>query len=233
VIPAGGLSPDHQRWIRPRYPFFLPVKVLSRIFRGKFISGLKRAFHQGELVFPGGLQPMASEKAFLAFLRPLFRQDWVVFAKRPFGGPEYVLHYLARYTHRVAISNHRLLCVADGKVSFWWKDYAHGGKQRKMTLTAEEFLRRFMLHLLPRGFVRIRFSGFLANRRRKQLLPLCNQLLRGASQLPSESSGSHQAKPACGWLCPCCGGTMVLIEKLTAQQIRRRSVERRSLVDSS
>src|SRR5207247_602552 len=108
---------------------------------------------------------------------PLFRQDWVVYAKRPFGGPEHVLHYLARYTHRVAISNHRLLSVADGKVTFRYKDYAHGGKQRKMTVTAEEFLRRFLLHVLPRWFVRIRFSGFLANRRRKQLLPLCLQLL--------------------------------------------------------
>jgi hypothetical protein len=232
VIPAGGLSPDHQRWISPRYPFFLPVKVLSRVFPGKFISGLRRAFRQGELVFPGGLQPLAREKTFHAFLRPPFRQDWVVYAKRPFGGPEYVLHYLARYTHRVAISNHRLLSVADGKVSFRWKDYAHGGKQRKMTVTAEEFLRRFMLHVLPRGFVRIRFSGFLANRRRKQLLPLCNQLLRGGSQPPSETPTSSQAKPACGWLCPCCGGPMVLIEKLTAQQIHRRSADRKSVVAS-
>jgi hypothetical protein len=232
VIPSGGLSSDHQRWIRPRYPFFLPVKVLSRVFRGKFVSGLKRAFRQGELIFPGGLQPLAREEAFHAFLRPLFRQDWVVYAKRPFGGPEHVLHYLARYTHRVAISNHRLLSVPDGKVSFRWKDYAHGGKQRKMTVTAEEFLRRFLLHVLPRGFVRIRFSGFLANRRRKQLLPLCHQLLRGAPKPPSESLGSHPAKPACCWLCPCCGGAMVLIEKLTAQQIRWRSVAQKSLVDS-
>ena len=232
VIPSGGLSPDHQHWIRPRYPFFLPVKVLSRVFRGKFIAGLKHAFRQGQLVFPGSLQALAGEKAFHAFLRPLFRQDWVVYAKRPFGGPEHVLHYLARYTHRVAISNHRLLSVADGQVTFRWKDYAHGSKQRKMTVTAEEFLRRFMLHLLPRGFVRIRFSGFLANRRRQQLLPLCKQLLEGRSQLPSETSGSVEAKPVEGWLCPHCGGPMMLIEKLTAQQIRRRSVERKILVGS-
>src|SRR6202041_1998117 len=116
-------------------------------------------------------------KAFLSFLRPLFRKDWVVYSKRPFGGPEHVLHYLARYTHRVAISNHRLVSVTDGKVTFLYKGYAHGGKHRKMTVTTEEFLRRFLLHVLPRRFVRIRFSGFLANRRRKQLLPLCNQLL--------------------------------------------------------
>jgi hypothetical protein len=180
--------------------------VLSRVFRGKFIAGVKHAYRQGQFVFPGSLQALAGEKAFHAFLRPLFRQDWVVYAKRPFGGPEHVLHYLARYTHRVAISNHRLISVADGKVTFRWKDYAHGSKQRKMAVTTEEFLRRFMLHLLPRGFVRIRFSGFLANRRRKQLLPLCKQLLEGSRQaLPATSAGSETH----------CGGLMMLIEKLT------------------
>jgi hypothetical protein len=209
------------------------VKVLSRVVRGKFVSGWKRAFRQGKLVLPSSLQPLAREKAFLAFLRPLFRQDWVVYAKRPFGGPEHVLHYLARYTHRVAISNHRLLSVADGKVSFRWKDYAHGSKQRKMTVTAEEFLRRFMLHVLPRRFVRIRFSGFLANRRRKQLLPLCRQLLGSSPQQRSETPGSCQTKPPAGWLCPHCGGAMLLVEKLTAQQIRRSCVDRTNLVDSS
>jgi hypothetical protein len=175
--------------------------------------------------------PLAAEKAFAAFLRPLFRKEWVVYSKRPFGGPEYVLHYLARYTHRVAISNHRLLSVADGNVTFRWKDYAHGSKQRKMTVTAEEFLRRFMLHVLPRRFVRIRFSGFLANRRRKQLLPLCQRLLESRPQQRSEAPGSSEAKPT--WLCPHCGGPMVLIEKLTAQQISRRSAGREVLVDSS
>jgi hypothetical protein len=233
VVPSGGLSLDHQRWIRPRYPFFLPVKVLSRVFRGKFVAGLKRAFRRRKLVFPGSLQSLATEKAFRAFLRPLFHQDWIVYAKRPFGGPEHVLHYLARYTHRVAISNHRLLSVADGKVTFRWKDYAHGSKQRRMTVTAEEFLRRFMLHVLPRRFVRIRFSGFLANRRRKQLLPLCKQLLEGSPQQRSETSESSETKPGAGWLCPHCGGPMLLIEKLTARQIRRRSVDRKNLVDSS
>ena len=233
VIPSGGLSLDHQHWVHPRFPFFLPVKVLSRVFRGKFVAGLKEAFGQGKLVFPGSLQPLVQERAFHAFLRPLFRKDWVVYAKRPFGGPEHVLQYLARYTHRVAISNHRILSVADGKVTFRWKDYAHGSKQRKMTLDAEEFLRRFMLHVLPRRFVRIRFSGFLANRHRKQLLPLCQQLL-GDSSLPrSEKTESSETKPAPGWLCPRCGGPMTLIEKLTAQQIRRRSVQRNHLVDSS
>jgi len=231
VIPSGGLSLDHRRWIHPRYPFFLPVKVLSRVFRGKFIAGLKRAFRRGELAFPGSLKALAGEKAFAAFLRPLFRQDWVVYAKRPFGGPEHVLHYLARYTHRVAISNHRLIAVADGKVTFRWKDYAHGSKSRKMTVTAEEFLRRFMLHVLPRGFVRIRFSGLLANRRRKQLLPLCRRLLNYTPKESPQSVESSETKPT--WLCPNCGGPMVVVEKLTAQQVSRRSAGRKALVDSS
>jgi len=233
VIPSGGLSLDHQHWVHPCYPFFLPVKVLGRVFRGKFVAGLKCAFGQGKLVFPGSLQPLAREKAFHAFLRPLFRQDWVVYAKRPFGGPEHVLHYLARYTHRVAISNHRLVSLADGKVTFLYKDYTHGGKHRKMTLAAEEFLRRFLLHVLPRRFVRIRFSGLLANRRRKQLLPLCRQLLDGSSQQRSETSGISETKALAAWLCPHCGGTMELIEKLTPQPIGRRSVDRKTLVDSS
>ena len=139
-------------------------------------------FVRANSCFPAVSRSLATVKNFRAFLRPLFRQDWVVYAKRPFGGPEQVLHYLARYTHRVAISNHRLLSIADGKVCFRWKDYTHGGKQRNMTVSAEEFLRRFMLHVLPRGFVRIRFFGFLANRRRKQLLPLCRQLLEVGRQ---------------------------------------------------
>jgi hypothetical protein len=148
------------------------VQVLSRVFRGKFTDGLKKAFRKGKLSFAGTLQPLAKEAAFRSFLRSLFREDWVVYAKPPFGGPVHVLHYLARYTHgfrstgwsllrkhRVAISNHRLVNVADGKVTFRWKDYAHRGKQKLMTVTTDEFLRRFLLHVLPQGFVRIRFFG--------------------------------------------------------------------------
>lgn len=233
VVPAGGLSRDHQRWVHPRYPFFLPVKVLSRVFRGKFIAGLKRAFQQGKLRFPGSVKRLAEKKAFYAFLRPLFRHDWVVYAKRPFGGPEHVLHYLARYTHRVAISNHRIVDFADGKVTFRWKDYAHKSKQRLMTVSAEEFLRRFLLHTLPRGFVRIRFCGFLANRRRSALLPLCQELLNTDPLLHSAMQTASGPTTRCGWLCPHCGGTMLLIEKLTAQQIRWRSVGRESFCDTS
>jgi hypothetical protein len=233
VIPSGGLSPDHQRWVHPRYPFFLPVRVLSRVFRGKFIAGLKRAFHAGELRFPGNTKLLDQEKLFHAFLRQLFRHDWVVYAKRPFGGPEHVLHYLARYTHRVAISNHRIVNFADGKVTFRWKDYAHKNKKRLMTVTAEEFLRRFLLHSLPRGFVRIRFCGFLANRRRGELLPVCRRLLHAAS--PENSTTPDTSAPGAPgtWLCPHCGGVMVLIERLTPQQILRRSVGRESFADSS
>ena len=234
VIPSGGLSADHQRWVHPRHPtFFLPVKILSRLFRGKFVAGLKRAFRQGQLVFPGSLQPLSNEKAFRSFLRPLFRQDWVVYAKRPFGGPQHVLQYLARYTHRVAISNHRLLDLRDGMVSFRWKDYAHGNKKRKMTISAEEFLRRFLLHTLPRGFVRIRCFGFLANRARAGLLPLCQQLLEATQQPHTPTAAAADSGDPFLWRCPQCGGPMVVSERLSAQQIRRESLARRAFVDTS
>ena len=233
VIPVGGLSLDGKHWVRLRYAFFLPVKVLSRVFRGKFIAGLKRVFRDGELSFPGSIRHLADEKAFHSFLRSLFRHDWVVYAKRPFGGPEHVLHYLARYTHRVAISNHRLVNVADGKVTFRWKDYARGSRQRTMVVGGEEFLRRFLLHVLPRGFVRIRFFGFLANRRRTQLLPLCQRLLEAISQQSLQALQAGETKLPASWLCPHCGGAMVLIEKFTAQEIRWNLAKASHFVDSS
>src|ERR1700731_2437412 len=183
VIPNGGLSPNRLHWIKTRYAFFLPVQVLGRVFRGKFVAALKRAFQDGQLHFHGDLKPLAQPKTFFAWLRPLFRKDWVVYAKRPFGGPEYVLRYLGRYTHRVAISNHRLVSFANQKVTFHWRDSAHKNEQRRMTLSLDEFLRRFLLHLLPDGFVRIRHFGFLANRKRAINLPLCFQLL-GAAATP-------------------------------------------------
>jgi hypothetical protein len=232
VIPAGGLSLDHQQWIHPRYAFFLPVQVLSRVFRGKFTAGLKRAFRKNRLVFPGSLQPLAQEPAFRSFLRSLFRQDWVVYAKPPFGGPQHVLHYLARYTHRVAISNHRLVHFADGQVTFRWKDYAHGSKQKLMTVTAEEFLRRFLLHVLPHGFVRIRFFGYLANRRRKTLLPLCRQLLQAAPARPVDSIQAKTCTRAV-WQCPHCGGSMLLLQRFTTAELKSQSVQRRVPIDSS
>ena len=232
VIPAGGLSLDHQHWIHPRYAFFLPVKVLSRVFRGKFTAGLKKAFRRRQLTFPSSLQPLAQEAAFRSFLRSLFRQDWVVYAKPPFGGPQHVLHYLARYTHRVAISNHRIVHFADGLVTFRWKDYAHRSKQKLMTVTADEFLRRFLLHVLPHGFVRIRFFGFLSNRRRKSLLPLCRQLLQ---MVPPRNVDSIQPK-ACSravWQCPHCGGSMLLMQRFTAAELKSQSAQRTIHIDSS
>src|ERR1700736_2643323 len=134
VIPAGGLSPDRTRWIHTRYTFFLPVKVLGRVFRGKFVDALRQAFRDGRLSFHGDLKPLAEPKTFAAWLRPLFREDWLVYAKRPFGGPKHVLHYLGRYTHRIAISNHRLVSLADGQVTFRWRDSAHNNEQKLMTL---------------------------------------------------------------------------------------------------
>jgi hypothetical protein len=227
IIPAGGLSSDHQRWVHPRYAF-LPAKVLSKLFRGKFTDGLKNAFHRGELQLPGALQAIRTERAFRAFLRTLFRKNWVAYAKPPFRGPEHLLQYLARYTHRVAISNHRILNVADGQVKFRWKDYAHGGKQRKMTLSANEFLRRFLLHVLPKGFIRIRFFGFLAPRRRGALLPLCRRLLDDHPRPPLQAS---PAAPL--WRCPQCGGPMKVLERLPAGQLLSKLASRRSFNDSS
>ena len=145
---------------------------------------------------------MANPQAFAAFLRTLFREDWVVYAKPPFGGPEHVLQYLARYTHRVAISNHRILAVTDSHVTFRWKDYAHHSRKRTMTLRNEEFLRRFVRHVLPKGFPRIRYFGWLANRRRNQLLPRCRHLL---AQMPLATPAAPQGEPAV-WLCPYCHG---------------------------
>jgi hypothetical protein len=171
VVPAGGLSADHTQWIKTRYAFFLPVKVLGRVFRGKFVAALKRAFQNGQLDFHGGLQSLAQPKTFSSWLRTLFRNDWVVYSKRPFGGPLLVLQYLGRYTHRVALSNHRLVSFADGKVTFRWRDSAHNNEQKLLTLALDEFLRRFLLHVLPKGFVRIRHFGFLAHRRRATSCP--------------------------------------------------------------
>ena len=164
------------------------MHVLSRVFRGKFVAGLKRRFQQHQLTFAGSLKPLENEKAFRSFLRPLFGENWVVYARPPFGGPHHVLGYLARYTHRVAITNHRLLAFQQDQVSFRWKDYAHGNKKRIMTLGSQEFLRRFLLHLLPRGFVRIRSFGFLANRQaRHSPAPLSTPARRPARAVHARS----------------------------------------------
>jgi hypothetical protein len=221
VIPAGGLSLDHTHWVGSRHRFFLSIKVLRRVFRGKFVAALQQAFREGQLVFHGNLTLLAQPKIFAAWLRPLFRKDWVVYSKPPFGGPQYVLQYLGRYTHRVAISNHRLVAFAEDKVTFRWRDSAHQNEQKLLTLSLDEFLRRFLLHQLPEGFMRIRNFGFLANRRRATTLPLCFQLLGSAPQTEQEASSAKDATPL--WLCPKCGGPMRVIERLTAVEIQLRS----------
>ena len=222
VVPAGGLSRDHARWIRSHPRFFLPIAVLRRVFRGKFVAGLKSAFERRQLHLAGELAPLTHPKFFAAWLRPLFRKDWIVYSKPPFGGPDYVLQYLGRYTHRVAISNHRLLALVDGQVTFRWRDSADHNRQKVMTLSRDEFLRRFLLHMLPKGFVRIRHFGFLANRRRAALLPRCFAALHATPpKKESETSTAPTAHPL--WRCPKCGGPMAVVERFTAAQLQLRS----------
>jgi len=230
VVPGGGLSMDHAQWIRSPPNFFLPARVLSRVFRGKFVAGLQRAFHANQLAFFGECQPLTNQKAFAAFLRTLFREEWVVYAKRPFGGPQHVLQYLARYTHRVAISNHRLLAVDGDQVTFRWKDYAHHSKCRAMTLTLEEFLRRYLQHVLPKGFPRIRYFGWMAARRRGHLLPLCRTLLRVPPPTDTPAASAQKSVP---WQCPHCQGQMLVVERLSAKQIFRLEHRRVCFLDSS
>ena len=177
VVPGGGLSPDQDRWIAGDRKFLLPVKVLSARFRRLFLEALAKAYAAGELHFFGDLTPLCAPTAFARYLAPLQDKKWVVYAKAPFGGPQHVLEYLGRYTHRVAISNRRLLALQDGQVSFEWKDYRNAGKSNVMTLPAEEFIRRFLQHVVPTGLQRIRYYGFLANCHRKAKLTLCRQLL--------------------------------------------------------
>jgi Putative transposase/Transposase zinc-binding domain len=229
VVPAGGLSPDHTRWVRSRDNYFLPKEVLREIFRGKFVDALEQAFQNGQLRFQGDLKLLAQPKIFAAWLRPLFRQDWVVYLKRPFGGPEYVLHYLGRYTHRVAISNHRLVSLTDGQVTFRWRDSADHNKQKLLSLSVDEFLCRFLLHILPKGFVPIRNFGFLANRKRATLLPRCFQLLGSEQQLQAEQHASSTEDFSDSWRCPKCAGPMKVIERLTAAEIQLRSPPRISV----
>ena len=204
---------DRSRWISSRPNFFLPVKVLSRVFRGKFCDGLRRAFEARQLGFFGECLTLADEQNFRPFLRTLFQQDWVVYSKPPFGGPDHVLQYLARYTHRVAISNHRILLVTESEVRFRWKDYANHNKKRMMTLTGEEFLRRFLQHVLPKGFPRIRYFGWLANRKRRNLFQLCRLLAKAPELAPSAPDQQVLQK------CPRCSGPMRIVERLTSGQI--------------
>jgi putative transposase/transposase-like zinc-binding protein len=220
VVPAGGLSPDHQRWIHPKYAgFFLPVKVLSRVFRGKFVQALRRAYDQHDLDLAGVTEPLRDPAQWHPFIDALFQTDWVVYAKPAFGGASAVLRYLGRYTHRVAISNHRLLAFDGGHVTFQWKDYAHGDQRRTMTLSAMEFLRRFVQHILPRGFVRIRQSGFLANTYRTTRVALARTLLAAPPIAPPPTDAAAPApttETAATWACPRCGAAMIVGPILSA-----------------
>ncbi len=226
ILAAGGLSPDRTSWISSSRRFFLPIKVLSRVFRGKFVAGLKTAFSSGDLHFHGALQHLADPRAFRAWLRTLFCHDWVVYAKRPFGGPEHALRYLCAYTHRVAISNHRLVALSDAQVTFRWRDSAHHNKKKLMTLPVDEFLRRFLLHVLPRGFVRIRNFGFLANRRRASLPPICFKLLRRSTEQKAAADAVSRRQQYSSWRCPLCGGTMRVVERISTAQLLLRSPPR-------
>lgn len=218
VVPAGGLAPGRQCWIPGSDRFFLPLKVLQKVFRGKFVDGLKNAFAQKRLRLAGPIQHLTRPNCFAAFLRKLHRHPWVVYVKPPFGGPEQVLRYLGRYTHRVAISNHRLLAFDGDNVTFRWRDYAHGNVQRTMTVSAEEFIRRFLLHVLPKSFVRIRHFGFMANSQRLSSMELCRKLLEMPPVPPSAEAVSANST----WLCPICHVPMIVIERLTAMQVRWR-----------
>ena len=212
VVTGGGLSCDasgridaNPKWLSCRPGFFLPVRVLSRVFRGQYLDGLRQAQARGRLRFAGGLRGLAGAAAFSAFLRPLDQKDWVVYAKRPFGGPAQVLKYLARYTHRVAISNHRLVTLEAGRVTFRFKDYADQARPGTMTLDAVEFLRRFLQHVLPAGFVKMRHYGLLANRFRAERLATCRRLLSATAVDAPGGSDDGEAVPIEPIRERCCG----------------------------
>jgi hypothetical protein len=217
VVSGGGLSPDGGRWISCRPGFFLPVRVLSRLFRRLFLQLLEKAFEHDQLHFFSALRYLQDGPAFHHYLYPLWRAEWVVYAKPPFAGPKQVLDYVGRYTHRVAISNHRLLDIEDGQVQFRYKDYRHDNQQKTMTLSADEFIRRFLLHVLPDGFHRIRYYGFLGNRYRQEKLEHCRQLLGMASPVtepPKDYRDRYEQLTGISLrLCPVCRrGRMIRIE---------------------
>jgi len=222
VVPGGGLAPDKSRWVSCRKGFFLPVRVLSRLFRRLFIEYLEQAFERAELVFHGQLQHLSQAQAFAAIVKTASQTEWVVYAKPPLGGPAQVLDYLGHYTHRIAISNHRLVSLEQGRVSFQWKDYSHGNAIKTMTIEASEFIRRFLLHVLPNGFQRIRHFGFLSNRYRDAKLTLCRQFLNVQVSVDTKLKESQDWKARYELLtgrsvdaCPVCrSGRMAAIEIL-------------------
>lgn len=223
IVPGGGLSPDGTRWIGCRPGYFLPVKVLSRLFRRLFLEGLVKLHEAGKLAFFGDLAGLADADTFPAWLTPLRKIDWIVYAKPPFGGPEAVLAYLSRYTHRVAISNHRLVSADAGTVAFRWKDYRikRGDRMKVMRLTTEEFIRRFLIHVLPSGFHRIRHNGFLANGIRRDRIEKIRRLI-DTEPAPDQTTGEDGRTDADArdprQTCPKCGGAMIVIETFTRGQ---------------
>jgi hypothetical protein len=249
IVPGGGLSlaPDAgglplaqtksgNTWIACRPGFFLPVKVLQRLYRRLFLAKLAAAHASGRLQFFDALAPLSDPRAFARHLAPVRRADWIIYAKKPLAGPEQVLRYLARYTHRIAISNRRIVAIDDHSVTFTWKDYRDGAKQKRMTLDAHEFIRRFLMHVLPEGFQRIRHYGFLANGHRRAKLALIRKLLDAAPPVtrhaaetpPDEPTATLPATPP---PCPCCGGLMRIIEVLADP--RRRAQGKILRFDSS
>jgi len=242
VVTGGGLSLDGQRWIAGREDYFLPVHVLGRLFRGKFLAGLKAAYQRGELTLTGSVADLADPPQFRRWLAGLYRQNWVVYAKPPFGGPQQVYRYLGRYTHRVAISNSRLLAMEDGHVRFRYKDYADGNQHKEMTLAADEFLRRFLLHVLPKGFVRIRHYGLLASRNVSTKLASCHLLLEPVAPTsppsPDDQPGpNEQTAPPTVLTCPRCQAPLVRRELLRPDSHSSRPISdstcSRTVIDSS
>jgi hypothetical protein len=238
IVPGGGLSPDGSRWIACKRGFFLPVRVLSRLFRRLFLDGLAALQAAGRLAFLGDLAPLADKSAFDAALALLRRAEWVVYAKRPFAGPRAVLAYLSRYTHRVAISNSRLIALDDKGVTFKWKDYRIRGRDRlkTMTLAAHEFIRRFLLHVLPSGFHRIRHYGLLAGTSRAHNIERVRQLLAApklSSQSAEAEADSETETPSSARRCPCCGGRMIVVETFEVARPARSSSPSQIRVDTS
>jgi len=241
VVPGGGVSPDGSRWLSCRPGFFLPVRVLSRMFRGRFLAYLRAAFNDGQLQFHGKLALLADPRPFTDWLRAARKTDWVVYSKPPFGGPEQVLDYLGRYTHRVAISNHRLVGLENGKVTFQWKDYSHGNRIRLMTLDADEFIRRFLLHVLPKRFMRMRHYGLLSNRDRAQKLATCRKLIEqtappaASPRSTVDSKSRYEALTGqCLDICPSCHlGRMLCFEEIPSLVRRFRRRRTQPLLDSS
>lgn len=229
IVPGGGPSLDGARWVSCKPGFFLPVRVLSRLYCRLFLALLEQAFEQGALSFFGELTPLAEPAAFARLIGAMRRTDWVVYAKPPFGGPEQVLAYLGRYTHRVAIANSRLVSMEEDRVSFRWKDYRHHDRSKLMTVSADEFIRRFLLHTLPPGFHRIRHYGFLANGVRIERLALCRRLLATPPPPPLQKSSKvdyreryRQLTGRALDICPCCGGSMKLVGALLREPSRRQ-----------